>query len=38
MAQPVLRHRVILKAESEIEGITVDDVLQSILDSVEVPR
>ena len=38
MAQPVLRHRIILKAESEIEGITVDDVLQSILDSVEVPR
>ncbi len=38
MAKPVLRHRVILKAESEIEGITVDDVLQSILDSVEVPR
>jgi MoxR-like ATPase len=35
---PVLRHRVILKAESEIEGITADDVLRNILDGVEVPR
>lgn len=38
LALPVLRHRVILKAESEIEGITADDVLRNILDSVEVPR
>jgi len=38
LALPVLRHRVILKAESEIEGITVDEVLKSILDSIEVPR
>ena len=35
---PVLRHRIILKAESEIEGITADDVLRNILDSIEVPR
>jgi len=35
---PVLRHRVILKAESEIEGITADDALKDILDSIEVPR
>ena len=38
LALPVLRHRVILKAESEIEGITADDVLRGILDSIEVPR
>ncbi len=38
LALPVLRHRVILKAESEIEGITVDDVLRNILDNIEVPR
>ena len=38
LALPVLRHRVILKAESEIEGITADDVLRDILDSVEVPK
>lgn len=35
---PVLRHRIMLKAESEIEGITTDDVLRNVLDSVEVPR
>jgi len=35
---PVFRHRVILRAESEIEGITVDDVLKNILESIEVPR
>jgi MoxR-like ATPase len=38
LALPVLRHRVILKAESEIEGITADDVLRGILDGIEVPR
>jgi MoxR-like ATPase len=38
LALPVLRHRVILKAESEIEGITADDVLRNILGSIEVPR
>jgi MoxR-like ATPase len=38
LALPVFRHRVILRAESEIEGITVDDVLRNILDSIEVPR
>ena len=35
---PVLRHRIILKAESEIEGLTADDVLRSMLDRIEVPR
>jgi MoxR-like ATPase len=38
LALPVLRHRVILKAESEIEGITADNVLRDILDTIEVPR
>ena len=35
---PVLRHRVILKAEVELEGAKVDQVLKSILDRVVVPR
>ena len=35
---PVMRHRIILKAESEIEGLTADDVLRSMLDRIEVPR
>lgn len=35
---PVLRHRVILKPEAEIEGLTPDDVIRLILDGIEVPR
>ncbi|MBN2216787.1 MAG: MoxR family ATPase [Pirellulales bacterium] len=35
---PALRHRVILSAEAEVEGHRVDDLLRSLLNSVEVPR
>jgi MoxR-like ATPase len=35
---PVLRHRVILSAEAEVEGQQVDELLRSLLNSVEVPR
>lgn len=35
---PVLRHRISLSAEVEIEGLTADDVLNQLLDSVEAPR
>lgn len=38
MTKPVLRHRLVLKPASEIEGITPDDVLESILSHIEVPR
>ncbi len=38
MAPPVLRHRLMLRAESEIEGYTTDRVIESILQSIEVPR
>ena len=38
MARPALRHRLILKPESEIEGYTNDRVVEAILQSVEVPR
>ena len=34
----VLRHRLRLKPESEIEGVNVEDVIREILDSVEAPR
>jgi MoxR-like ATPase len=34
----VLRHRVILTPEKEMEGSTPDQVLRQIVDSVEVPR
>jgi len=35
---PALRHRVILKPDAEIEGLTTDDVLGRILAGLEVPR
>ncbi len=38
IASAVLRHRIQLSAEIEIEGIAVDDVIQDILDNVEAPR
>jgi MoxR-like ATPase len=38
MARPVLDHRLILRPEFEIEGLTVSEVIQRILDEVAVPR
>jgi len=38
IALPVLRHRVILTPEKEMEGVTADDVVKQIVDKVEVPR
>ena len=38
VALPVLRHRLLLRAESEMEGLKSDDVIRSILGAVEVPR
>jgi len=38
MALPVLRHRVILRPEAELEGLTPDRVLSQILDGIPVPR
>lgn len=38
MALPVLRHRLILKPEAEVEGLTADRILSSILEATPVPR
>ena len=38
MALPVLEHRVILRPEFEIEGLTVAEVIQQILQQIAVPR
>jgi len=38
LAIPVLRHRVMLKPEAEIEGITTDQVIEGILAQVKAPR
>jgi len=38
MALPVLRHRVILRPEAELEGLTPDRVLSRIMEGIPVPR
>lgn len=35
---PVLRHRILLTPEKEMEGITPDEIIEGILKKVEVPR
>lgn len=38
IALPALRHRVVLSAEAEVEGYGVDEILNQLIASVEVPR
>ena len=38
VAAPVLRHRLALRAEAELDGATADAVISDILKTVEVPR
>ncbi|HMU10732.1 MAG TPA: MoxR family ATPase [Ferruginibacter sp.] len=38
MAPHVLRHRIILTPEKEMEGVTEDDLIDTILKSIEIPR
>jgi MoxR-like ATPase len=38
MALPVLRHRLMLRPEAELEGYRVDDIIRLALGSVTVPR
>jgi len=38
LALPILRHRIILKPEAEIEGMKTDKVIEGILAQVKVPR
>ena len=37
-SRPVLRHRIILRPEADLEGITPDQVLEDVLRAVEVPK
>lgn len=37
-ALPVLRHRIILRPEADLEGITPDQVLEDVIRAVEVPK
>jgi len=38
MALPVLRHRILLRPEAEVEGVRADQVLEQILQALPVPR
>jgi len=38
IAKPVLRHRVVLRSEAEIEGISTDQVLDEVIATIDVPR
>jgi MoxR-like ATPase len=37
MALPVLRHRIQLRPEAELEGVSADSILRSVLQQVQVP-
>ncbi|HUT75386.1 MAG TPA: MoxR family ATPase [Armatimonadota bacterium] len=38
MAHPVLRHRIILRPEAEIEGLTAEGLIDGVISAVPVPR
>lgn len=38
ISKSVLRHRIILTPEREMEGFTTDKVVEQIIDSIEIPR
>ena len=38
VARSVLRHRIALSPESELDGLGADDVLAALIDSVAAPR
>jgi MoxR-like ATPase len=38
LATPALRHRLVLKAEAEIEGLDADAVCKRVLARLDVPR
>jgi MoxR-like ATPase len=38
VAEPVLRHRLILTAEAELEGVTIAQIISSLLKQIAVPR
>lgn len=38
MAYPVLRHRIMLTPDKEMEGVTTNETIQQIIEKLEVPR
>jgi MoxR-like ATPase len=37
-ALPILRHRLVLKPEADLEGVTPDQVVRDVVKGVEVPK
>jgi MoxR-like ATPase len=37
-ALPVFRHRILLKPEADLEGLTSDQVIKQVVAAVEVPK
>ncbi|TMI77165.1 MAG: magnesium chelatase, partial [Bacteroidetes bacterium] len=35
---PVLRHRIILSPDKEMEGVTEDEVIRQIVNGIDIPR
>ena len=35
---PILRHRLVLKPEADLEGVTADQVVRDVVNSIEVPK
>jgi MoxR-like ATPase len=38
LAEPVLGHRLVLRPELEIEGLTITELIGRVLEAVPVPR
>jgi len=38
LAYPVLRHRIMLSPEKEMEGLTADDLIRQMIQKIEIPR
>ena len=38
VAPPLLRHRLILRPEAQLDGVSIESVIQSLLSQVPVPR
>jgi MoxR-like ATPase len=38
MAIPVMRHRIILTPEKEMEGVSADELITDIIAKIEIPR
>jgi len=38
VCKPILRHRIVLTPEKEMEGVGADEVIDLIIKSIEIPR